>query len=516
MTMSEQDPKQPQPLNNGNPDQPNPEGFPLSGEQLPAEQSRQPVPSGQPSFAAQPEHPFPPNQPPFVGQQGQPIPPNQPPSAGQPPFMGQPGQPVPGNQPPFVAQPGQPGQPVPPGAPQPNPPYWTPGMGNPNQPMPGRPFNPGQQPMPGQPFNPGQPPNAGQPFIPGQAAPGQRPNPGQAFMPGQPQGSGPVPFQPGGPAGQVPVKANRKTLVIVGAVIAGLIVLALVGALAFKVINKKPEDVARDYIQAVASGNVDKALGFLDLDDEQVLPVDAMKGALKDGDIKITDITGSTMGKGHTAVVDFTYKGYEDFAIIELTNTGGTFGSKWEIVDGGLGTLSVSGDDDDETVSVNGTDVLPGDYLALPGTYAVNGVDNLFYDSDSNAEDLSWGSFAYISTYLEVSDQGVSAVQKKADSIIDDCLAKGSFEPSGCPFFYSYFGDETKAIDIKWKRTDTSYVSVYSSSADTVTFDYTADTELSYKTDSSSTDPEEVFPYISLQGTAKLVGDNEVEVTFDE
>lgn len=516
MTMSEQDPKQPQPANNGNPDQPRPEGVPPSDERVSAEQPGQSVPFGQPPFAAQPGQHLPPNQPPFVGQQGQPIPPNQPPFAGQPPLMGQPGQPMPGSQPPFVAQPGQPGQPVPPGAPQPNPPYWSPGMGNPNQPMPGRPFNPGQQPMPGQPFNPGQQPNVGQPFNPGQPIPGQQPMPGQPFAPGGPQSGGPVPFQPGQPAGQAPVKVNRKTLVIVGAVIAGLIVLAIVGAVVSKVINKNPEDVAKDYVNAVASGNVDKALGFLDLDDEQVLPVDAMKGALKDGDIKITDITGSTMGKKYSAAVDFTYKGDEDYAVIELTNTGGTFGSKWKVTDGGLGTLTVDAGDEKATINVNGTKVASGDYLALPGTYVVDGVDNLFYDSDGNAEDLSWGSYAYISDYLEVSDEGVAAVQKKADALIDECLAKGSFEPADCPFSYSYFGDETKASDIKWKRTDDSYVSVYSSTADTVTFDYSVDTELSYKTESSPVNPEEAFPYIYLQGTAKLVGDNEIEVTFDE
>lgn len=428
----------------------------------------------------------------------------------QPANNGNQNQPNPGAFPPPGQQGfgGQQGQPIPPKAPTSNTKFWTPGVGNPGQ-------QPNYGQRPGQPFAHGQQSRPGQPFVPGQQANSAQPQAGPQFSLGQPQPGGSAPFQPGGPAGKAPSKTNRKTLLIVGGVIIGLIVLAVIVSIVFRVVRKDPYDVVKEYANAVASGDVDKALGYLDLEGLNVLPKEAMEGALEEGEIEITDIVGTTMGKSYHSAVTYTYNGESDIALVNLTNNGNAFAPKWEVSDGALGQLTVVGDEG-SAVNINGVDVAPGAYQALPGSYAVSAGSNIFYDSDSDAQNLSWGGYEYASGTLTVSDAGGATVKKVLDTKVDECLGQGTFEPKDCPFSYNYFGDDTKVSDIKWKRTGESDVWVYADTADTVNFSYSVDTELTYKTSENSSDETNSdYSYLYFSGKAKLVGENQIELTFD-
>lgn len=141
-------------------------------------------------------------------------------------------------------------------------------VSNPQEP---NPYQPGQAqppvpPGPGYPPQTGaspqwqQPPSSAQPQgnTPPYAAPGeqygQNPYPQSQYAPGQ---------YPGGPYGQLPPKKSRKVLWIVLGIVAGVIVLAVVGILIFVNLvgnaTSKARSLADEFTSLVVSGQTEQA-----------------------------------------------------------------------------------------------------------------------------------------------------------------------------------------------------------------------------------------------------------------
>lgn len=318
----------------------------------------------------------------------------------------------------------------------------------------------------------GQQSNGGFGYGSPQGAP-QQPTPPQGAPAGAPYGAaygGGTPVAPTatpGPDGRHPGYPDATpgmTGLARGIVIGGIVLAALVvGVFAVNTIRDvafSPKAVAMEYLNAIASGDLEKADKMIEPDGTGSPDTSLVNSeVLKSAENRISDVKISRISSGGYATISYKLDGRtnNDYLRLERDGKQAVFFDKWVIADSLAGTITVSARGAD-AVSVNGVEVdLPQkDYgvvrmVAYPGVYDVSIPDTSKWLAADKAKLVVGGSVAsYSSADLEV--KPTQALEKEVESqvkaYLDECAASTDARPSGCPFRTYAYGD---VQGLSWK-----------------------------------------------------------------
>ncbi|GAB3406816.1 hypothetical protein GCM10027515_21960 [Schumannella luteola] len=242
-----------------------------------------------------------------------------------------------------------------------------------------------------------------------------------------------------------------------GIVIGGMVIAALVvGVVAVNTIREvafSPQAVAREYLNAIASGDLERADEMIEPDGKgdpgaTLVTSDVLKSA----ENRISDVRVSRVSSGGYATVSYTLDGRTTSATLRLEREGtqAVFFDKWVIADSLAGTIAISARSSN-TVSVNGVDVdLPARtygsirLIAYPGVYNLTIPDtSKWVVADKAKLTIGRSGRSYQSADLAVTP--TAALEKEVESQVrahlDDCAASTDARPRGCPFRVSAYGD---------------------------------------------------------------------------
>ncbi|TPW76286.1 hypothetical protein [Schumannella soli] len=375
----------------------------------------------------------------------------------------------------------------------------------------------------GSPQQPGQPNGA----QPGAAAPNTTPYgaPQQAYAGAPAQPSKPAaPRHPGYPNATPGMSGLARGIVIggivLGAVIVGAVGLNIVGSTFFS-----PQSVAREYMNAIASGDLAKATKMAEpestsRDDATLLE---SKEVLAKAENRISDVqVGSVGSTGYTRVT-FSVDGHKQSISLQLARAGkqAVFFDKW-VVDKSIAypiSVSASGAD---SVSVNGVDVAvsrkAGGYLSIlayPGVYDIGTPDSNKWLEADNAKVVvgAYGSDGAASIDIQPTAALQKEVEKQINANIDKCAASTEARPSGCPFYTYAYGD---VQGLSWKVDSYPTIKIQNGSTLRFTGDggkATATYQQRYSSSSPYT-PRTSTDTFYLFGTIKVSGDK-VTVSYE-
>lgn len=405
-----------------------------------------------------------------------------------PPPQGQPQ----GQRGPGYGAPGQPPQPY-----GQQPPYNQPGPYGPQPPY-GAP-QPGPTPY-GQPGQPGQPGSQNPYSQPGQPGPQGQPAPQNPYGP-----PGPNPYGPTGAYGAQPPRGGKKSklpLILVAAGVALLLVVGIAIA-AFTGRDKdtassgssggggttsapqadKPSDAVRGYLQALADGDPDKAVGYLSdaPGDKTFLSKEVLAVSAKTAAISAVDVPEVTDKYAYQVPAHYklgTKDVTEDYNVSEV-------GGSWQL-SRAVTQLDLSYQRDSGlAMTINGVAVKTDKVSLFPGHYTFGtGSDYVSYGSE-NSLTLT-GPSDYKSPRLEptITSAGKSAFVDATKKAFASCLAKHQLAPKGCPNrIAADKGQKFKESTVRWSVTNNPFKNprVTVDSSDATTASATFETEYNFK-----------------------------------
>lgn len=313
---------------------------------------------------------------------------------------------------------------------------------------------------------------------------------------------------------------------IVGFVVLLVVVGALWGTVA--VLNKQqfgPEDAVKDYLSALQSGDVAKALELAPvssrLGDKELLTKEIYQAAT-------SRISGFSLGtvdiSGERATVSVSLRGVEGDKTVDLElrrddNKYGVF-HQWKVTDGGLAqAVELNLPEDNVHLSVNGIESSAndsGEYALFPGTYAFNpyagnkwvsaGDGVVVVDAGGDTEGLE-GSEVSASPAFQ------AEVEKQLTAYLAPCLRAKTVDPAGCPNDGYSLGDETRKVvwslttrpSIDYSEFDGTFPVDLSVDAGEASLTYEYDASYGYGPKDWTSESDTSSLYLSL--TVRLVGD---------
>jgi hypothetical protein len=328
---------------------------------------------------------------------------------------------------------------------------------------------------------------SGDPYTSGQPdMQGQQPYPGQQGQPGQPgqmgdfaQGQQPI-------AGitQEPKKSHKKLIIgICIAVVAVIVIIALivVFAVVSSVRSQKAEEAAaakaqdewkagitapvQGYLDALADGDAEKALTFLDKDDvgepSELMTNDALAASNKKApieDVDVPDLDPEYDESPFEVPASFTMGGKKVSITFYVDGpkkpeTGETASDDPFTIEFQPATVPMADELADVGATVNGVKLKSGEYTVLPGayTYALPNK-NLTLDGEKTTvftgEDISSAGVS-----VKLSDDGKKAAKDAASKAIDKCIKSNKLK-GGCGLTLpKKLGDGTKLKEGSIKRS---------------------------------------------------------------
>lgn len=351
----------------------------------------------------------------------------------------------------------------------------------------------GQPPQNG-PYGPTSPQSAGGYGVPQYGAPQGGPGYGQ---PGQPQGQGypqgqPTPSAPYGPSGQAPQGpgpygpgpqgpqgftgqpapgGKSKLPLIIGAAVAGVVILALILGLALRpkktteaggdsnptsnttaaATADSPSAAVKGYLEALAAANADGALAFAESDpaSKTFLTSEVLKAAMTEAPltgINVPDVDNSST----YATVSASYKLGD--RTINDTYYVSKVGDKWRLKDVAADVDFSYLNKGDLKVILNGVELDADKVYLFPGVYKVT----------SDNERVTWGGKSLQvdspNAYPSVTDLkptltsgAVSEIRKAAQTKLNQCRSAKKLAPAGCGFgVRAPKGVKIQPSSIKW------------------------------------------------------------------
>jgi len=379
----------------------------------------------------------------------------------------------------------------------------------PQQPQGGFGYGSQQQPQGGQPA-------ASQPGATPYGAPQQPQQQAYAGTPGKPAKPA-APRHPGYPNANPGMSGLARGIVIGGIVLGAVIV----GAVGLNVVSStffSPQTVARDYMNAIASGDLAKATKMVEpestsRDDTTLLD---SKDVLAKAENRISDVQVGNVGAGGYTRVTFTVDGRKQSVSLQLARAGkqAVFFDKW-VVDKSIARpigVSASGAD---SVSVNGVEVdvarKSGGYLSIlayPGVYDVGTPDSNKWLEAENAKIVvgAYGSDGSADIDIQPTAALQKEVEKQIAANLDKCAASTEARPSGCPFYTYAYGDYQ---GLTWKVDSYPTIKIQNGSTLRFTGDGGKATATYQQRYSSSSDytPKTDTDTFYLFGTIKVSGD---------
>ncbi|RLZ03693.1 hypothetical protein CWC38_04305 [Kocuria tytonicola] len=290
--------------------------------------------------------------------------------------------------------------------------------------------------------------------------------------------------------------AKKKRIRLIAIIVGALVLLGVVAAVVFSILSRTvfgPDNQAEELLQSVQNG---KASAVTDAANPNVntgqraLLTDGVYGAAQNRissyEVKDTEINGD-----HATVhANVTQDGVTTPVDVPMVSDSrnGLFKS-WRVDDAagvplyqtfsveipaGVGELTVN----DQKITVdtqNGTHtqqftVLPGDYavgVASPGKYVTYGGKQVA-EIRAGAQSME-SSMAFSRSFTPALEQDLT---KQLNAKLDTCAKSADFEPQGCPFEYSIFGDKKDYQNPSWtiERYPTYSVSSPSETSDEISY----------------------------------------------
>lgn len=291
---------------------------------------------------------------------------------------------------------------------------------------------------------------AGQAAPPNQGPPQGYQGPPQGYQ-GPPQGyQNPPPYgqqgYPGQPPFGTPPKKKSSAGLILG-IVGGVVALLLIAGVGgyFVIVNSRPDSMVKEYFEALAAGDAEKALSFAanDPSDPTLLTDEVLEAS--NALATITDVT-ITNRTERTVRVSYRIGGELDSVNYEVTKTS----DGWKMREVAFPIGVVAGVKNVPAV-INGVKVADVEKaLVFPGTY----------EFATSSKHLAWtepqqtlrgGTLQVpISTRVELTDGGEDAARQAIRDRWDTCMKKRELKPKGCPFQLASLNGTVDKSTIRW------------------------------------------------------------------
>ena len=343
------------------------------------------------------------------------------------------------------------------------------------------------------------------------------------------------------PAQRAPMDpATKKRIRLIAIIVGALILLAVLATVAFSVLSRTvfgPDNQAEDLLRSVTDGNASQAAEIANPNvssGQRALLTDDVYGAAQNRissyELKDTTIDGNRATVNATVTQDGVTT---PVALPMVSDSRDGLFKSWRVdetagvplyqalsveVPAGVGELSVNGkkvpvDAQGQPHTVEYT-VLPGDYAVGVGssskyvTYGGDQVAEIRAGSPSSAPVMSFQP-----SFTPALEEDVT---KQLNATLDRCARSTEFEPEGCPFGYSIYGDDKDYRNPRWsiQRYPTYSVSSYGSQP-TFTTDRSGEVRLDYQYNEEY-DDDEPADWTDRDTTSSVSGYGTVSVSGDK
>ena len=342
------------------------------------------------------------------------------------------------------------------------------------------------------------------------------------------------------PAQRAPMDpATKKRIRLIAIIVGTLILLAVLATVVFSVLSRTvfgPDNQAEDLLRSVTDGNATHAAEIANPNvssGQRALLTDDVYGATQNRissyEIKDTTIDGDRATVNATVTQDGVTT---PVALPMVSDSRDGLFKSWRVdesagvplyqaltveVPAGVGELDVNGkkvsvDTQGQPHTVEYT-VLPGDYAVGVSssskyvTYGGNQVAEIRAGSPSSAPVMSFQP-----SFTPALEEDLT---KQLNATLDRCAQSTEFEPEGCPFGYSIYGDDEDYRNPRWsiQRYPTYSVSSYGNQA-TFTTDRSGEVRLDYQYNEEYDD--EPADWTDRDTTSSVSGYGTVSVSGDE
>lgn len=191
-----------------------------------------------------------------------------------------------------------------------------------------------------------------------------------------------------------------------------------------------PEEAAREYLQALASGDRSavEATG-VEVSASALTAYAAATALIRDVEVAAADGEGRREGDGAKTTVETSFRlgGDAHTAELSLTHTGG----RWTVDASGLGTMTA-------TTTIGGfvtigEEAVPSGQAVslLPAAYAVSAAPSDLLEGEAALEVLP-GSDSALEIEVSIRPEATAAAQQQLDEHLTACTVPGSAPPEGC------------------------------------------------------------------------------------
>lgn len=321
----------------------------------------------------------------------------------------------------------------------------------------------------------------------------------------------------------------KRNLIIGGVVVAVVIVCGIV----YSVLNStafSPKAVGQDYLDAIQSGDYDKATSMISpaSKSEQGQLVD--NAAAGDAGNRISNATVMRVkSQGGTKVlsISYTLAGEQQEGELKLVRKGSkaVFFSNWVLAEPLTQQITVSYPQALENITINGVQVSKENavsttdssatYTVYPGVYQVGIGKSKFLTAKTIDINSAKSGDSAKTLEVKATDDLVKALEEQVDAKVDECAKSKDYQPSGCPFSV-YVYDSADVRNFSW--TVSKYPQIDSVNLDTGTFSsYDGTMKYTYEQKRSSgwTPDNGTTGMSSIYGSFDIKGDK-VEVTIED
>lgn len=285
--------------------------------------------------------------------------------------------------------------------------------------------------------------------------------------PASSSGYGPAPES--GMARELSARGKKRALVALSAV-GAVVVLAVGSVVAVNAVKAGPDQLVREYVQALVDGDAEKALGILDPDipnEERVLLTNEVFRAAGNRVEGFEVLSSKVSGESAVVHVELRQGGRKHEQAFSLRkNQPELLDDNWTFGSTPLQRVAVTADAAVKSLSINGVTVPTGQenenafstYFsvpAFPGSYSVGLPEDEKYLAAAKQEVLvAVGSAPQAAEDAKLtvtaSEHLQSETSRQVDAALAACAKSTEMDPPGCPFSGFAFGD---VRNVKWSIT---------------------------------------------------------------
>jgi hypothetical protein len=270
-------------------------------------------------------------------------------------------------------------------------------------------------------------------------------------------------------ARELSAKGKKRALVALSAV-GAVVVLAVGSVVAVNAVKAGPDQLVREYVQALVDGDAEKALGILDPDipnEERVLLTNEVFRAAGNRVEGFEVLSSKVSGESAVVHVELRQGGRKHEQAFSLRkNQPELLDDNWTFGSTPLQRVAVTADAAVKSLSINGVTVPTGQenenafstYFsvpAFPGSYSVGLPEDEKYLAAAKQEVLvAVGSAPQAAEDAKLtvtaSEHLQAETSRQVDAALAACAKSTEMDPQGCPFSGFAFGD---IRNVKWSIT---------------------------------------------------------------